>query len=70
MATLFILLVLAYFVIVSDVGTFEKFVVAMLCGAVALLPTFVESTRLPAAIAQGVFGVYVCLRMTYVRAKA
>jgi hypothetical protein len=70
MATMFILVVLAYFVIVSDVSTLEKFVVAMLSGIVALLPNFIESSRLPAAIAQGVIGVYVCLRMTYVRAKA
>jgi hypothetical protein len=40
MATIFILVVLAYFVIVSDVSTLEKFVVAMLSGIVALLPNW------------------------------
>lgn len=70
MGTVFILLVLAYFVIVSDVATLEKFLVATLCGIAALLPNYIESSRLPAAIAQGAIGVYVCLRMTYVRAKA
>ena len=70
MATIFILIVLAYFVIVSDVSTIEKFVVTLLWGIVALLPNFIESSRLFAAIAQGAIGVYVCLRMTYVRSKA
>ena len=70
MATMFILLVLAYFVIVTDVSVFEKIVLAVLCGAAALIPTWVEGTTLAAAIAQAALGVYVCLRMTYVRAKA
>ena len=69
MATMFILIVLAYFVIVSDVSVAEKLVLAMLCGIAALLPMFVASTAIPAAIAQGGFGVYVCLRMTYLRAQ-
>jgi hypothetical protein len=67
---MFILLVLAYFVIVTDVSVLEKLVLAMLCGAAALIPTFVDGTALPAAIAQAALGIYVCLRMTYVRAKA
>lgn len=70
MATMFILLVLAYFVIVTDVSVVEKLVLAILCGAAALLPTFIQDAALPAAIAQAALGVYVCLRMTYVRAKA
>ncbi len=69
MATMFILLILAYFVIVIDVSVVEKLILAILCGACALIPTFVEGTALPAAIAQAGLGVYVCLRMTYVRAK-
>lgn len=69
MATMFILLVLAYFVIVTDVSVLEKLVLAVLCGAAALLPTLVPDAALPAAIAQAALGVYVCLRMTYVRAQ-
>ena len=69
MATMFILLVLAYFVIVTDVSVIEKLVLAIFCGAAALVPTFIEAAALPAAIAQAVLGVYVCLRMTYVRAQ-
>ena len=70
MATMFILLVLAWFVIVSEAGVWEKLVLAVLCGIAALLPMFAENTRLPAAVGQGALGVYVCLRMTYLRAKA
>lgn len=70
MATMFVLLVLAYFVIVADVSVVEKLVLAVLCGSAALLPLFIQGAALPAAIAHGALGVYVCLRMTYVRAKA
>ena len=70
MTTLFILLVLAYFVIVTDVGVVEKLVLSIICGAAALVPTLVEGSALTAAIVQAAFGIYVCLRMTYVRAKA
>ena len=69
MATMFILIVFAYFVIVSDVGVAEKLVLAMLCAIAAVLPMFVASTAIPAAIAHGLLGVYVCLRMTYLRAQ-
>ena len=69
MATAFVLIVLAYFVIVCDASTAEKLVLALLCGIAALLPIFVENSGLPAAIAQGALGVYVCLRMTYTRAQ-
>ena len=69
MATMFILIVFAYFVIVSDASTAEKPVLAVLCAISALLPMFLANTALPAAIAQGLLGVYVCLRMTYLRAK-
>jgi uncharacterized MnhB-related membrane protein len=70
MATLFILIVFAYFVATSDASIAEKLVLAVLCATTALLPIFVADAALPAAIAQGVLGVYVCLRMTYLRAKA
>jgi uncharacterized MnhB-related membrane protein len=70
MATLFILIVFAYFVATSDASIAEKLVLAVLCAMTALLPIFVADAALPAAIAQGVLGVYVCLRMTYLRAKA
>lgn len=69
MATMFVLIVFAYFVIVSDASVAEKLVLAVLCAMAALLPLFVANTALPAAIAQGALGVYVCLRMTYLRAK-
>ena len=70
MATLFILMVFAYFVITSDANIVEKLVLAVLCVITALAPKFVADAALPAAVAQGVLGVYVCLRMTYLRAKA
>ena len=66
---MFILLVLAYFVIVADASVAEKLVLAVLCGATAVAPMVAEFLRLPAAIAQGALGVYVCLRMTYTRAQ-
>ena len=70
MATMFILLVLAWFVIVSEASVLEKLVLAVLCGIAALLPMFAENTRLPAAVGQGALGVYVCLRMTYLHATS
>ena len=70
MATMFILIVFAYFVITSDASVGEKLVLAALCAVAALVPMFVADVALPAAIAQGGIGVYVCLRMTYLRAKA
>ncbi len=70
MATIFILLIFAYFVLVCDASLAEKLVLSALCGMAALLPMLVANAALPAAIAQGALGVYVCLRMTYLRAKA
>ena len=70
MATIFILLIFAYFVMVCDASLIEKLVLAALCATAALLPLFVANAALLAAIAQGALGVYVCLRMTYLRAKA
>ena len=67
---MFILLVLAYFVIVVDVSIAEKIVFAVLCTWASLFPVFVENSHVLAAVMQGVLGVYVCLRMTYIRAKA
>ena len=69
MATFFILLVLAYFVVTSDASQLEKLVVFAVGGAAALLPLFFGDCRIAAAIAQGIVGVYVVLRMTYLRAK-
>ncbi len=60
MSTIFILIVFAWFVLVSDADIAEKLVLAVLCAVAALL----------AAVGQGVIGIYVCLRMTYLRAKA
>lgn len=69
MATFFILLVLAYFVVTSDASQLEKLVVFAVGGAAALLPLVFGDYRIAAAIAQGIVGVYVVLRMTYLRAK-
>ncbi len=66
---MFILIVLAYFVMVSDASMVEKLSLAVLCAIAALLPMSVANTALPAAIVQGALGVYICLRMTYLRAK-
>ena len=70
MATMFILVVFAYFVIASDASLVEKLVLAALFAVAALLPMVVANTALAAAIVQALLGVYVCLRMTYLRAKA
>lgn len=70
MSTIFILIVFAWFVLVSDADVTEKLVLAALCAVAALLPLVVPGFGLPAAIGQGVLGVYVCLRMTYLRAIA
>ena len=70
MSTVFVLIVFAWFVLVSDADVTEKLVLAALCAVAALLPLAVPGSGLPAAIGQGALGVYVCLRMTYLRAKA
>lgn len=69
MATFFILLVLAYFVLTSDAGQPEKLVVFAIAAAASLLPALLGDYRVIAAMAQGIVGVYVVLRMTYLRAK-
>lgn len=70
MATMLVQIVFMWFVLVSDAGIIEKLVLAVLCAFVALAPLAAERTRLLSAIAQGGIGVYICLRMTYLRAKA
>lgn len=69
MATFFILLVLAYFVVTSDASQLEKLVAFAVGGAASLLPLVLGDYRIAAALAQGIVGVYVVLRMTYLRAK-
>jgi len=69
-STLFILVVFAWFVLVAEVDIREKLVLAGLFAAVSLLPLAVPHAALWAAIGQGLLGVYVCLRMTYLRARA
>lgn len=70
LSTIFILLVFAWFVLISDADIAEKLVLAVICAIAALLPQVVTGSGLLAAIGQGMLGVYVCLRMTYLRAKA
>ena len=69
MTTIFILLIIAYFVMVCDVGIVEKLTVALVCGGAALAPMFIDGASLAAAIVQCALGVYVCLRMTYTRVQ-
>jgi hypothetical protein len=68
MATMFILLVLAYFVIRFDTSIVEKLVLASLVGALSLAPIAFPATHLAAAIGQGAIGIYIVLRMHYLRA--
>ncbi len=68
MATMFILLVLAYFVIRFDTSIVEKLVLAVLVGALSLAPIALPATLLAAAIGQGALGIYIVLRMHYLRA--
>jgi uncharacterized membrane protein len=68
MATMFILLVLAYFVIRFDVSVIEKLVLATTVSAFALAPFVLPTINIAAAIGQGVIGIYIVLRMHYLRA--
>ncbi len=72
MATIFILLVLAYYVIRFDVSIMEKIMLTTLVSAFALAPVALGnvSSVMPiiAAIGQGVIGIYIVLRMHYLRA--
>jgi hypothetical protein len=66
---MFILFVFIYFVVKYDVSIFEKLVLLLLIGAVSLVPLAWSHLRVASAIAQGVFGVYIVLRMHYLRAS-
>ena len=50
MSTIFILLVFAWFVLVSDADITEKLVLAVICAIAALLPLVVAGSGLLAAI--------------------
>jgi hypothetical protein len=67
-ATIFILIVFAYFVVKYEVSVIEKLVLMMLIGAVSLAPLAWPDLRVASAVAQGLFGVYIVLRMHYLRA--
>jgi hypothetical protein len=66
---MFILFVFIYFVVKYDVSIVEKLVLLLLIGAVSLVPLAWPHLRVASAIAQGVFGVYIVLRMHYLRAN-
>jgi uncharacterized MnhB-related membrane protein len=68
MATIFILSVFAYFVLKYDVHVIEKLVLLALIATAALLPLTWPQARVACAVAQGFFGVYIVLRMHYLRA--
>jgi hypothetical protein len=68
MATMFILIVLAFYVIRFDVRVVEKLVLTLLIGIAALLPLVWPESRIACAIAQGLIGVFIVLRMHYERA--
>lgn len=68
---MFILLVLAYFVIRFDVSVFEKLTLTTLVAICALIPfalPALPNLHLAAAICQGIIGVYNVVRMHYLRA--
>ncbi len=68
MATIFILSVFAYFVLKYDVDVIEKLVLLALIGASTLPMIAWPETRIACAVAQGLLGTYIVLRMHYVRA--
>jgi hypothetical protein len=67
MATLFILLVLAYFLIKTEVNLIEKLVLSTAVVAFAFAPIAWPAVSIAAAIGQGVIGIYIVLRMHYLR---
>lgn len=70
MSTIFVLLVFAYFVIRFEVEILEKVVLLALIAVAALLPLAipnVPAVRIGAAIAQGIIGVFITLRMHYLK---
>jgi hypothetical protein len=69
-STIFILLVFAYFVLRFDGAIIEKLVLLALIAIAALLPLASPATialRLICAIAQGAIGVYIVIRMHYLK---
>jgi hypothetical protein len=69
MATMFILIVLGYYVLRYDVSIVEKLLLTLLIGIAALTPLAWPQASVACAIAQGAIGVYIVLRMHYERAK-
>ncbi len=70
MSTIFILLVFAYFVIRFDVDVREKLLLLVLIGIAALLPLASPGSialRIACAVAQGAIGVYIVIRMHYLK---
>ncbi len=70
MSTIFVLLVFAYFVIRFEVEILEKIVLLVLISVVSLLPLALPNMpeiRLCAAIAQGAIGIFITLRMHYLK---
>ena len=70
MSTIFVLLVFAYFVVRFEVEILEKVVLLVLIALAALLPIALPNmpeVRLGAAIAQGVIGIFITLRMHYLK---
>jgi hypothetical protein len=65
---MFILLVFVYFVVKYDVSVVEKLILMLLIGAVSLAPLAWPDLRVASAVAQALFGVYIVLRMHYLRA--
>jgi hypothetical protein len=70
MATMFILIVVAYYVVRYDVNIAEKLWLTLLIGIAALVPLAWPQARVACAIAQGAIGVYIVLRMHYERARS
>jgi hypothetical protein len=66
---MFILLVFIYFVVKYDVSIVEKLVLLLLIGAASLAPIAWPEGRVVCAVAQGLLGVYIVLRMHYLRAS-
>lgn len=70
MSTIFILIVFAYFVIRFDVSVLEKLLLLVLVGIAALLPLASPGSialRVACAIGQGAIGVYIVIRMHYLK---
>jgi hypothetical protein len=70
MATMFILFVLAFFVLRYDVSIVEKLVLTLLVAIAALAPLAWPQTGVACAVFQALLGVYVVLRMHYERANS